>query len=195
MFKAFAPFEAPSRLQFKDPDTGYIYSDDSLRGLYTKIIQYRIQNELPTLDNLKEVVENYLCSLPENCNKCKGVEIHRSLFQYVQGGVMLLKNMYFKKFVTDKVAEKRALQCVECRFNVFPDRNAFMKWADDVAVSQVGDRHVRKDLEEKLGSCSICSCVLKAKVFVGGELPKFPEDQSKDLKSVNCWQLKLSGQE
>jgi hypothetical protein len=194
MLRRFRPFEASPIYQFKDPDTGHLYKEPSLKQLYTAIITYRIQNRLDAIEHLKEVVENYLCGLPENCNKCQPNEqLHRSMYTYIKGGVALLKNMFFQKFVTQTEAEKRAEQCVTCEYNVFPDKGPFMAWADEIAISQVGERKCSKD--KYLGSCAVCTCVLKSKVHFDGTLEKFPEEELVKLKSVKCWQLKLSGQE
>lgn len=193
MFKKFKPFEASSRIEFKDPDTGFIYIAKTLPELYVYIQKYRVQNGLPALDGLREVVENYLCTLPENRYKCNHVEVPRSFSMYIKGGIALLKNMAFSRFVPQKVAEERAAQCVGCEHNVFPDKGPFMRWADEIAVSQVGER--KTALDAQLGNCAVCSCVLRSKCHYGGKLDPFPPEELVKLKSVKCWQLKLSGQE
>lgn len=194
MLRQFKPFEASASYEFKDPDTGHIYREKSLRELYTAIASYRIQNRLDAIEYLKEVVENYMCCMPENCNKCRMVQnLERSLHAYIKGGVALLKNMMYRKYATQAVAETRALQCKDCVHNVFPDKGPFMSWADDIAISQVGDRKV--SIEKELGSCEVCTCVLKSKVHFDGTLDKFTPEETAKLKAVKCWQLKLSGQE
>lgn len=187
MFKKFKPFEAPSSIEFKDPDTGHIYKSKTYAGLYKDIIQYRAQNNLEQIENLKETVENYICTLPENCNKCTGVELHRSFYQYIKGGVALVKNIAFRQFASLEVAEKRALQCVSCENNVFPDKDNFLAWSDNIAIMQVGER--RSSLHDKLGNCAVCSCPLKSKVFVDGVLPAPTKEEEEGFKKVNCWQL------
>lgn len=185
--KKFAPFEAPRSYEFKDPDTGFVQRASSLTELYKNITLYRIQNGLEPLEYLDTVVENYLCGLPENANKCKGVQLHRSVATYVKGGMVLLKNMLFPKFVTPAEAEARAKQCSTCKFNIFPDKGPFLGYADEIAISQVGER--KTSLDKELGNCEVCTCVLRGKVHYGGTLDKFPPDQEEKLKSVNCWQL------
>lgn len=192
MFRKFKPFEASAVFQFKDPDTGHIYKASSLAELYKAIVSYRAQNTLPALEMLREVVENYLCGLPENANKCVSVEMSRSVWKTIQGGIVLFKNLFFRKQVDQAVAEKRAAQCETCKFNVFPDRTNFTKWADDIAIMQVGERKVSN--ADKLGHCSICQCNLRAKVFFDGKLPKFPEEELVNLRSVRCWQIPLTGE-
>jgi hypothetical protein len=193
MFLKFKPFEASSRLEFKDPDTGFLYQAKSLPSLYKEIIQYRHNNRLEDIENLQDVVENYLCTLPENCNKCSPKELHRSFMTYVRGGVQLVKNFAYKKYATQEVAEKRAAQCEKCPLNVFPDKGPFLNYVDEWAIKFVGDRKTSN--ADKLGNCAGCTCVLRAKVFVGDALPPFPDDQLVKLRGVRCWQLKLSGQD
>lgn len=193
MFRKFRAFEASSIFEFVDPDTGFKFKAGKLMDLYKDIILYRQQNNLTPIESLNHVVENYLCSLPENCNKCQENDtITRSFSQYIQGGIALLKNMAFKKYASQHVAETRGAQCSTCRFNVFPDKSGFLAWADDIAISQVGERKV--SMASELGSCSVCQCPLRGKIFVADTLPKFPDDQVDKLKSVSCWQLKLSSQ-
>lgn len=190
MFLRFKTFEPSRSFQFKDPDTGFIHTAKNFKQLCQGIIKYREQNELEEIEEIEFVVENYLCGLPENCNSCverKGMS--RSFMQYVKGGVMLLKNAFFQEQVAQDVAEKRAAQCVTCKFNIFPDKGPFIAWSDDVAIQQVGERRV--SVHNQLGNCDICSCALKSKIFFGGKLPRFNEEEVKKLESVNCWQIAL----
>lgn len=193
MFRKFRAFEASPTIEFRDPDTGHIYKAQTLTELYKNIVMYRLQNKLEPIELLRETVETYLCSLPENANKCQGVEMQRSVMTYVKGGVQLFKNLVFRKYASQAVAEQRAQQCEKCEFNVFPDKKHFMKFADNLAIMQVGERKTSN--ADKLGNCEVCTCVLKSKVFFAGKLDKFTDEEVVKLKSVKCWQLKLSGQD
>jgi len=193
MFRRFRAFEAPANLTFKDPDTGHVYKSTTFSSLYTDIIRYRQQNNLEPLEGLREVVENYLCGLPENNGKCQqNTEMSRSFSQYVQGGIALLKNIAYRKFASQREAEERAHQCLKCEFNVFPDKGNFLNYADNIAIMQVGER--KTSLDKDLGNCAVCTCVLRSKVHYDGKLNKFSAEELVKLKKVNCWQLKLSGQ-
>lgn len=169
-----------------------MYTATSYPLLYAQIVSYRTQNQLEHIDELKVVVENYLCNLPENRHKCENRKLERSWDTYVRGGVELLRNMFFKKQVTDEEAEARAKICVGCTYNYFPDKGPFVQWSDNTAIKQVGER--RTSVHDKLGNCAVCSCPLRSKVFIGGKIEKLPEDQVKKMKKVGCWQPKLSGQ-
>lgn len=192
MFRRFKAFEASAVLQFKDPDTGMVYKADNLTELYKRIILYRQQNNLAPIEFLRETVENYICTMPMNANKCQGVDMPRSVMTYVKGGIQLFKNLLFKKYATQEIAEKRAAQCSKCEFNVFPDKGPFMAWADQIAIQCVGDRKV--SVNDQLGNCDVCTCNLRSKVFFQGKLDPFTDEQLVKLRKVKCWQPELAGQ-
>lgn len=192
-FKKFKAFTASASIEFKDPDTGHVFKAKSLTELYRNIIMYRVQNNLEMIEYLPQVVENYQCSLPCNIGRCEEATLERSLAQTVRGGVALIYNMMFPRFATQEEAEARAEQCVKCPNNIFPDKGPFIAWSDDVAIQQVGERRTTRHNE--LGNCAACSCPMRSKVFVGGKLRKFPEDEVIEMRKVGCWQLRLSGQE
>lgn len=187
--KTFIASEAPAHYKFVDPDTGYTYHAHSKQALISRIIAYREQNTLPLITELSLVIDNYLCSLPENSGKCQQVELNRSWLSFFKGGVSLLVNVFYKEQVTDEVAEERASQCVSCPFNVFPDKNAFVSWSDDMAERTTGGKKTSKHNE--LGNCSVCTCPLRCKVFFGGEIEIEPEWRDQ-MESVNCWQLEAN---
>lgn len=194
MFFRFKAFEAPLFYTFTDPDTGRVFTDSSISSLATSIISYREQNTLPAIDKLKTVIENCTCALPENMHKCQeNKEISRSFSEYIKGGIMLLNNKMKKQFASQEVAEARAAQCLTCPNNSFPDKGPFLKWSDEIAIKQVGER--RTSIHNLLGNCAVCSCPLRSKVFTADPLPPFSDDQVVELNKVDCWQLKLSNQE
>lgn len=191
MFFRFKPFEGPARFRWKDPDTGHKFEEPTKEALITRINSYRAQNNLEAIEALPFVLESYWCGLPENAYKCVPVEVTpRGMLGYIKGGVALLKNLWYGKFASKSVADVRSGQCSECQFNVFPDRNGFIKWSDDIAVASVGER--RSSNHDKLGICAVCSCPLRAKVFYTGKVENNPEWRSK-FESVKCWQLELMG--
>lgn len=186
----FKPMEAPDRYYFKDPDTGHGFRAYKKEDIIKQIVSYRAQNELEPLQYLSVVIDAYMCSLPGYRDQCEPAEpFSRDVFGYIKGGISLLKNMFYgkKNMVDQRVANTRAQQCVTCKFNVFPDRGAFLAWSDSVAEASTRGR--KSTHYSKLGNCAVCSCPLKAKVwYKGGE--KFSEEEILKFKEVNCWHLR-----
>lgn len=187
------PFEAFTSFRFKDPDTGYEHTGRNFRDLLKNIISYRAQNLLEPIEELASVVETHICGFPENCNKCKPMELHRSFYTTIKAGIILIKKKLFKEYVSQEVADRRADQCIRCPHNVFPDKDEFVKWADENAIEMIGAR--RSKHHDILGNCGACGCPLRAKVFLGGKFPKFKKHEVEQMKKVGCWQLRESGQE
>lgn len=188
MFLQFKVFNASSVWEFKDPDTGYLYKASNRGLLLSNIISYRIQNNLEPLEELNTIVDNYLCHLPENKGKCKHLKYHRNFFAYIKGGIALLMNLYYgeKNMVLVQEADRRAEICLACPHNIFPDKDMFVKWADEIAFASVGSR--RSTHHDKLGNCEVCSCPIRAKVFWSGK-NKLDATQVSQMRKVACWQL------
>ena len=191
LFK-FKPFEATTIFQFQDPDTGRVHTAKDKKELVQLIVSYRAQNQLEPIENLDIVLEHYLCTLPQNCGKCCFRDrLKRGFFTYLKGGIMLVKNYWYKETVTPEEAEERAKQCAACPLNVFPDKGPFVRFADEIAMSSVGTK--RTTQYERLGNCAACTCVLNAKVWFKGKLSLTPEEKIL-MEGVRCWQLKLESE-
>ena len=168
----FNPFTDSKTFQFKDPDTGHVYKASSREGLLRQILDYREQNRLPEIESLREVVDHYLCLLPENAGSCQyETNQKRGFLTYAKGGLMLLKKVFYGEhmMVPQEVAEKRAAICLRCPLNRYPEdasRGMVDAWADSVALHSTNDRHTSVDA--LLHECAACKCVLKAKVFYKG---------------------------
>lgn len=187
--KVLKAFNAPHKFTFVDPDTGLVYSASSRKELLTNIVRYRVQNQLEPIPQLEATVVNYWCTLPENSGKCEdGPEIDRTFYQYIKGGVALLKSYLFDSYVAQDEADRRSVLCVSCPNNIFPDKKGFLAWSDDQAERSIGER--RSVHHNDLGNCSVCSCLLKSKVWFGGNI-SLPLDQINQIKKTkpDCWQL------
>jgi len=185
----FNPFETSSFWEFPDPDTQYLHKASSREDLVKRIVAYRAANHLEDIERLDLVIDHYLCGHPKNTGKCKDIPLKRGFLQYLKGGISLIQNLYYKKFVSKEVAEERALICSSCPCNTFPDSGPFIEWSDMIALHSVGDRRVI--IADKLGSCLACSCVMKAKVWYTG--PFNLSDEERDIMAAckkDCWQLK-----
>jgi len=190
MFMKFKPFIGPKEYKFQDPDLPHkVYNSATKEDLIRQIESFRTQNRLEPILRLSDTIDNYLCSLPENTGSCEAAKmINRSFLTYVKGGVALLKHIFGPgSFNTPQaVAEKRASICIDCKYNVFPDKKGFVKWSDHVAEQTTNGRTTT--LHSYLGNCEVCTCVLKAKVFYSGS-DKFTKEQTEKMKSVGCWQV------
>lgn len=167
-----------------------MYRANSREELYALIITYRKNNALPELEFLEQVVENYMASLPENMNKTKFIGIDdRTILMYIKGGVAVLQNLWYgeKNMVSQKEADDRATLCISCPHNVFPDKCSLVAWSDTIAEKSVGKRKAVH--HDKLGTCEVCTCTLKAKVFYKGDMGLTMEQKNK-MSNVNCWQVK-----
>lgn len=184
LFKKFKPFCSSVVYKFKDPDTGYDYEAGTYPELVQKIVKYRSQNNLEKIEALSQVLDNYLCGLPENVGSCTSALLKRSLLGYLKGGIALIQNMAYDTIATQEVADKRSEICKGCPHNVFPDKGPFIYWSDRIAEASIGNR--KSVNHNDLGNCEICSCPLRAKVFFGGkiDLPDKEHDQLPDF----CWQ-------
>lgn len=189
MFLKFKPFVGPAEYTFKDPDTGYLFKETSRKSLFSRIVAYRAQNNLPPIEELALVVESYLCSLPVHQGLCTPVgPLKRGLLSYFKGGVALATNLWYNKVVSKEEADRRGAICVKCPLNVFPDKGPFVAWSDSIAEASVGS--LRSKYHEELGNCEGCSCPLRAKVFYGGTI-KLTVSEATTMKNSNpkCWQL------
>jgi len=91
--------------------------------------------------------------------------------------------------VSQEVAEARASICKDCIFNIFPDRDNFIRWSDSIALHSTGGKQVKA--HSSLGNCQCCTCVLNAKVFYKGPFILSAEEKScMGNANVKCWQLK-----
>lgn len=187
--REFRAFEGPAEWVLPDPDaTHRVHKGATLEELVKNIVRYRSQNGLPPIENLDMVISTYLCGLPENGGKCDEIILKRGFLQYLKGGIALVRNIMFKEFVSKEVADARAAICKDCPCNVFPDKDMFVRWSDDIASASVGDK--KSEHFELLGNCSACSCLMKAKVWYSGPLELSNAEKDKMGRCNNkCWQI------
>lgn len=188
--KKFKAFQGSTIQEFKDPDTGFLFKSATRPELLREIITYRINNRLEPIEMLNATIDNYLCAQECNVGKCEeNTKLHRSIMTTIKGGITLFTNVLLKVTVSQEEADRRAAICVKCPKNIFPDKDGFVKWADDLASRMTGDK--KSKYHNELGNCSICTCNLKGKVWYKGTL-SLPEDQLAEMKSVGCWQPALN---
>lgn len=188
--KRFRKLTSPASYTFVDPDTQHSFVARDMKQLITRIESYRSQNKLKPIESLPEVIENYLCSLPENLGKCEAVPLRRGWFTYLKGGVSLFEMLLFKKVVELDVAESRAKICLKCSHNVRPPESTFDEWADAVAEASIGSKE-QVSVSKQLGICELCTCNLRAKIWKSApfHLSAIEIAKMKEVKEVKCWQV------
>lgn len=184
VFMKLKSFEAPQLYSFTDPDTGYHYQAANQEKLVQHIVAYRAQNGLEPLEALGAVLQNYWCAQPENKGRCEHYVLKRGFLQTLKGGIALLTNFMYEKFVSQEEAERRAKICLDCPHNIKFKKGKFNGWADSVAEASVGDRKTPYDKD--LGNCAICSCLLKSKIFYGDKI-ELDQDELEQMPDF-CWQ-------
>lgn len=163
--------------------------EESKKTLLDRISIFRQQNNLPEIEFLSDVVENYWCTLPENTGRCEPKALPLGLLAAFRGGIATIKNYMYKSFVAQEVAEERAKQCSTCKFNEMPETDGLKSWLDIITINSVASN--RTSYYDKLGTCGVCQCPLNMKVFYNDKIPKPDAVQREKYKSVDCWQLKI----
>jgi len=180
---------SPQEWYFKNPEDNFIIRGSNLADTANKVRMYRAQNEHEPLDYLESIIENYLCFRPENRGSCEKMPpLKRGLYTTIKAGVLLIKQMMYNSFASQEVADRRASLCVECPLNVFPDKSAFVTWADHIAEQTVGER--KSKFHNEIGNCEACTCLLRSKVFYNDKIKLKPKVEIKMREiNPNCWQL------
>jgi len=188
--KRLKPFEVPMKYVFTDPDTSFQYDEPTKEALFKRIINYRAQNRLDPIEALDVVLENYWCGRIENAGKCDLVKLKRGWYHYIRGGIALLENIFLGEanMVSQEIADARSEVCGEyngrskCEFNIFPDKDGFIKWSDELAEATTGGK--KSSNHDNLGNCELCTCTLKAKVW--SKEVKLDEKEREKAPSY-CW--------
>ena len=175
---------APNKVSWIDPDTQREFNAATRPELIQKIVNYRAQNNLETIENLNLVLENYWCSLPENCDLCEEVKLERGWMTYLKGAFTLVKTIAYGEYATQEEADRRSDICVSCPHNINPDKTNWQNWADEITEHAIGDRKSKN--HDKLFNCEVCSCVMKSKVWYADKIELTKEEliQMPDF----CWQ-------
>lgn len=191
MLRKFKPFLSPSSFIFQDPDTGRKLVAVDRKSLVRHIVAYRAQNQLPIIERLDLVLENYLCEQPMNRHACQEIsdKDSRGLLYYVKGGIKLIRQMLYKSYAQQEEADRRSAICVTCKYNKADPSPAYPKWLAEVVTKSIGSR--RSLHHDKLYTCSVCDCPLAAKVWYGAKDLEIPHDQLTKMREVGCWQPEL----
>ena len=197
----------PGGWRYTDPDTGFYFDErySSLLELVGRVKQYRLFNELAPIPNLSLVIEDWLCCqdrdrMDIHCREVKIVS--RTLRQYLKGAQASAKMIAAgeKAYVSQQVADARAEMCVGCRSNKKNNKHSRLeRYTDKYVESMVGNR--KTSFDDKLFSCEVCSCPLRAKVHVSHKITQeaLTRKERKVLSiplldfdgvKFRCWQMK-----
>lgn len=192
-------------IRFVDPDTDFLYNRPyrSFEELASHVEEYREQNKLTPIENLREVWENWVCQEFGMEKKCCPVseDIKRNFEQYVKGAKAWIRTLLKKdKWVAQEEAERRAAICADCNQNLINIGHRHSQfYSDRFMAYQTGGRKTKNDA--KLYTCKVCTCLLKSKVHYQdnevassltdaevGKLMREPKHLSNNTP-LKCWQL------
>ncbi len=197
----------PGGWRYVDPDTNFAFDSkdyDSLSSLLTHISAYRVENKLEVPKDLRFQVENWLCGQPDMKRYCFDVPpLKRTASQYIRGAKAAAKMLSRGKaaLVEQDVAEKRAKTCLNCPYNKLSEDDSKARLYTDKMVHRLIGSPRKTPSDDKLFSCEICSCNLRAKVHIS---QKIVEDSLSDEEVARlpcgtpglngeplyCWQIK-----
>jgi len=197
----------PGGWRFEDPDTGFKFSGyASFRDLLTHVRNYRVQNRLTIPSTISSLVECWLCEQPKMARYCKEegeVVATRTVEQYVSGAIAATKVISRGSkggLSSQEEAERRASICVNCPHNKpNKEHSRLRRYSDNFVQWAIGSFR-KTSLDDKLFSCDVCSCPLRAKVHVSMSIVKeslTEEEVAKlpvglpgiDGSPIYCWQI------
>lgn len=187
----------PGGWRYMQPETALWIKAPSWGELVKEVKKHRNANNLPIGLNFEQEIVDQLCaSLPASwCSQSdptlgRTSHVPVTLDQVVNTGKMLVE--FFLKFGRKKVpiaqATERAAVCVRCPFNqkLTDCNNCSMKTVRELMVSIVGGEATEHD--NRLDSCTICGCELRAKVRLPTELLMSYLTPEKKLEfPLWCW--------
>lgn len=167
------------RYMYMVPETKVVLSSTSMSGVIEQVISHLHTNELPVPDNLRDLVEDYICrQVPAGF--CYGDSDGRSItrattLSSIRANTLSLK-MKGHGLVVPGVARKRIDVCLPCAYNdhrLCPSCVGLISWAR----KQVGRQCPR---DEWAGVCTVDVTAIAAKVHINKIAP------NEDYPS-HCW--------
>lgn len=202
---------------WKDSLTGFEYKLNygaglnGLNALLEHVRRYRADNMLPAIDpaEARRQIEHSICKRSGMESRCFDVsQKKRTISQTINGGIAAAKAIAGSfipgenemSMISPRLAEKRAAVCELCPMNNPPvDQSSIEQLEDAAMLKLIGSR--KTSASEKLHSCSVCTCNVRAKVWFArrivdgslnaetrGDLQKVKLNKSGAV--MQCWQLK-----
>lgn len=205
---------------WQDPLTGFAYTLNygsglnGLNGLMEHVRRYRADNMLPAIApaDLRRQIECSVCKRPGMETRCVDVsQSKRTIGQTISGGIAAAKAIAGAfipgenemSMVSIRLAEKRAAICELCPMNNPPvDQSAIEQLGDAAMLKLIGSR--KTSVSEKLHSCSVCTCNVRAKVWFARRIVNASLDDAakarlgrvnlnKNGNTMICWQIREPG--
>lgn len=207
----------PQGWSWTDPQTKFAYNLDygsgvkGLENLMEHVRRYREDNMLPAFDPaaLRKLIEHSICKRDGMENRCFDASPQkRNIGQTIKGGMAAVKAIAGSfipgenemSMVSVRLAEKRAAVCDKCPMNNKPDGQTLLEQLEDAAMLKlIGSR--KTSIHDRLLSCSVCTCNVRAKVWFSrriingsldaetrGKLAKVVTDRNG--ASMACWQIR-----
>lgn len=195
----------PGGWRYRVPETGQKFEGASLSGLIENLKAHYHANGYELPDSLPALIEAYVCgevgeycdgnasSLPKTERVTGGGLAHtfhvvlqgtKTLISWVAGG---------GERVSQALADERAATCATCPENVNPEGCTGCNIAELLRIGEkvAGTRKTTSDAS--LNACRVCSCLLKAKVWIPHKnlWPHMSEEQKLRLPQA-CWLVKES---
>lgn len=188
----------PNGWHYVQPESGRIFHHYAKRPFLDAIRDHRLANEYPISATWVQEIEDEMCrDHPEWGNSvCRRIGAKPGLRLLSFAATMSFLQM-LGKWVTDgapyveqEVAEERAAICASCPNNVYSEfgcGNCTTKIQQIISV--IGGKRSTL-LDDKLHSCSICSCNLKAAVHfpLESQESNLTPEMKQELNAVlYCW--------
>lgn len=189
----------PGGYTWRVPETGDELVAGDLAQLVNQARAIYARNKVEPPEGLAARIEHSIClQVPESfCGgeHEKGDVVQRMVSARAVKEATALKTVRLKwdqdRFLVPMAeVERRAEICVKCPLN-YQGFCTTCNGLKDYVVEAIGDR--RSTVDAKLGVCSICSCLLKAKVHISLEaLNAARKSPDEGQYPPNCWLFKES---
>lgn len=185
----------PGGYRFYISETNTWFAGSSVHGLCQSVARHRSANGLPGIseDALSDLIQDQLCrQLPPGiCFDRQRGKIAPSLtLSAVKQGTKTIVDWWLhgKQKVDKAQANERARICATCYANVPPDDCTTCSQSVLREISEAVVNGEETDYDGYLKACAICSCQLRAKVWLPLDILKrnMPSEQRARLPS-HCW--------
>ena len=191
----------PNGWRWVQPESGQVFEHYSRDAFFEAIRNHRLANGYPISADWREEIEDGICRThPEwgqtICRRIQSLGARRPIsfgamqsFLNVMGSWTTGIAKGEDAFVSPEEAQRRAAICAGCEFNVaygFSCGGCMDRLMR--ALTFIGRRET--EFDQHLGSCAICSCALKAAVWLPLEVQQsgLNEQLRAEFRAVpHCW--------